>query len=172
MITLILGGVRSGKSTRAVELARRSRGRVWFIATARRRDREMCRRIAAHRRQRPAAWRTIEESRRVPEKLAALPRGATAVLDCVTLWIGGLAATASPERISGRVAALLAAVRRRRLRLVAVSNEVGSGVIPPTRLGRKFEDALGAANTAIAAKAQRVELMIAGIPIALKPAKR
>lgn len=169
MITLILGGVRSGKSTRAVEIARRAKPPVWFVATARRSDPEMRRRIGAHRRRRPPSWRTIEEPRRVPESLARIPRGATAVLDCVTLWIGALvSAGADADAIGRRVGDLLEAVRRRRLRLVAVSNEVGSGVIPPTRLGRKFEDALGSANSAIAAKAQRVELMVAGIPLKVK----
>lgn len=170
MIHLILGGARSGKSRRALELARRSRRRpVAFLATAERIDAEMRARIAAHRRERPAGWKTIEESRLVPGRLVALPAGTIVVLDCVTLWIGRLVSDrGNLAAVLAAVDALAAAVRRRRLTLIAVSNEVGSGVVPPTRLGRVFQDALGAANTRLAAAATRVELMVAGLPVRLK----
>jgi len=170
VIHLILGGARSGKSRRALELANRSGKRhVVFLATAERMDGEMRTRIAAHRRERPAGWTTIEESRRVPERLMGLPTGSTVILDCVTLWIARLTSDrARTPTIPALIDALCAAVRRRRLRLIAVSNEVGSGVVPPTRLGRVFQDALGAANTRLAASATRVELMVAGLPVRLK----
>lgn len=170
MIHLILGGARSGKSRRALELARRSGQRkVFFLATAERMDGEMRRRIAAHRKERPAGWTTIEESRKVPDRLAVLPAGSMVVLDCVTLWVARLVSDrARAASIPDAIDALCATVRRRRLRLVAVSNEVGSGVVPPSRLGRKFQDALGAANTRLATAASRVELMVAGLPLKLK----
>lgn len=167
---LILGGARSGKSRRALNLVRRSgQRRVVFLATAERMDAEMRHRIAAHRRERPVGWTTIEESRRVPERLMALPVGSTVILDCVTLWIARLVSDRSRHVvISAAVDALCTAVHKRRLRLVAVSNEVGSGVVPPSRLGREFQDALGAANVQLAAAATRVELMVAGLPLKLK----
>ena len=169
MITLILGGARSGKSSRALKLAR-GRRTIYFVATARRVDAEMRRRIAAHRRQRPANWRTIEESIRVPERLARIPRGSTVIIDCVTLWIGALLSGGREKTgaIGRRVDDLLAAIRARKLNVIVVSNEVGSGVVPPTRLGRAFENALGATNTRLATEAKRVELMVAGIPLKIK----
>ncbi len=170
MIHLLLGGARSGKSRRALELARRSGARrVVFLATAERMDAEMRRRIAAHRRERPAAWTTIETSRRVPESLERLPLRTTVVLDCLTLWVARLVSDRAPDAmILGTVDRFLRAVRARRLRLYAVSNEVGSGVVPPSRLGRRFQDALGAVNARVAAAADRVELMVAGLPLTVK----
>ena len=168
MITLLLGGARSGKSRRAVALAGTRRG-VIFIATAQRSDAELRARITAHRRERPAGWRTIEEPRRVPDRLAGIPRGSTVILDCVTLWIARLVTDRAPEAaILAAVDRLIATVRTRSLRMVAVSNEVGSGVVPPTRLGRRFQDLLGAVNTRIAGASGRVELLVAGIPVRVK----
>ncbi len=172
MITLLLGGVRSGKSRRALALAARARGPVWFLATARRSDAEMRRRIAAHRRERPAGWRTVEEPVRVPEALARMPRGATVVLDCVTVWIGGLVWRRVPaEAVLDRVRAVCATAKARRLRLIVVSNEAGSGVIAATRAGRAFAVALGSANQVLARAAGRVEWLVAGIPVAVKRAR-
>lgn len=172
MIHLLLGGARSGKSRRAVALAGR-RPSVVFLATAGRRDGEMRRRIAAHRRERPTAWRTIEESRRVPERLAALAPGSTVVLDCITLWIARLMTDRVPDRgILAAVDRLVTTTRARRLRLIAVSNEVGSGVIPPTPAGRKFQDLLGTVNARVARAATRVELLVAGLPVAVKGGRR
>ena len=168
MLTLLLGGARSGKSRRALALAG-TRGRVVFLATAQRRDGEMRRRIAAHRRERPARWTTLEESRRVPERLARVPAGATVILDCVTLWVARLVTDGVRDpAVLAAVDRLVAAVRARRLRLIAVSNEVGSGVVPPTRLGRRFQDTLGAVNARLARAANRVELLVAGLPVRVK----
>lgn len=169
MITLLLGGVRSGKSRRAVALAARARGPVWFLATARRSDAEMRRRIAAHRRERPAGWRTVEEPVRVPETLARMPRASTVILDCVTVWIGGLVWRRVPaDAILDRVRAVSATARKRRLNLIVVSNEAGSGVIAPTRAGRAFAEVLGSANQILAGAAGRVEWLVAGIPVVVK----
>lgn len=172
MITLLLGGVRSGKSTRALALGgKRPRCRVFFLATASPSDREMARRIAAHRRERPRSWITIEESRGIPEALARIPLGSVVILDCLTLWIARLLSDRMDSaRILARAGELCRIVRARRLSLIAVSNEVGSGVVPPTTLGRSYRDLLGAVNAAIASKADRVELMVAGLPVRIKPA--
>lgn len=168
MIILLLGGARSGKSRRAVALAPR-RGRVVFVATAQRSDGEMRARIAAHRRERPRTWTTLEAARDVAGRLAELPRGTTVILDCVTLMVGRLVADrAIDTAILDAVERLIAVVRRRRLRLIAVTNEVGSGVVPPTRMGRRFQDVLGAVNARLAQAATRVELLVAGIPVRVK----
>lgn len=168
MIILLLGGARSGKSRRALALAAKRR-RVVFVATAQRSDAEMRRRIAAHRRERPAGWTTIEVSRNVPDRLVDLPRGATVILDCVTLLVGRLVADRKPDAaILDAADRLIGIAKRRKLRLIAVSNEVGSGVVPPTRLGRRFQDVLGAVNARLAAAAGRVELLVAGIPVRVK----
>jgi adenosyl cobinamide kinase/adenosyl cobinamide phosphate guanylyltransferase len=130
----------------------------------------MAGRIAAHRRERPRSWKTVEEPRRVAEALARLPRGSTVILDCLTLWIARLLSDRLDSAvILARVQDLCRVVRTRGLCLIAVSNEVGSGVVPPTASGRTFRDLLGAANAAVAAKASRVELMVAGIPVLIKP---
>ena len=126
-------------------------------------------RIAAHRRERPAGWTTVEESRRVAERLMRLPARSIVILDCLTLWVARLISDrAGLDRILAAVDAIGRAVRTRRLTLVVVSNEVGSGVVPPTRLGRVFQDALGAANARLANRADRVELMVAGLPLTVK----
>ncbi len=170
MITLILGGVRSGKSRHAARLAlRRPAGSVYFVATAQSRDAEMRRRIAAHRKSRPSSWKTVEECREIPARLARIPSGSTVILDCVTLWVARLLVDRrDPRDISQSAGELAGIARRRRLNLIAVSNEVGSGVIPASRLGRKYQDVLGETNALLASKAGRVILMTAGIPRRVK----
>ncbi len=168
MITLLLGGARSGKSRRAVTLAAKQ-ARVTFLATAQRSDGEMRARIRAHRVGRPVGWTTIEESRRVPERLATLPRGSTVIVDCVTLWIARLTTDGARDTVILDAAdRLIDTIRTRKFRAIAVSNEVGSGVVPVTRLGRRFQDLLGAVNARLAAAATRVELLVAGIPVRIK----
>ena len=91
------------------------------------------------------------------------------IVDCLTLWIGRLTSDrVTANAILHRTEQLCRTVRARRLRLIAVSNEVGSGVVPPTQLGRRFQDVLGQVNQRVAAAAQRVELMVAGLPLRLK----
>jgi adenosylcobinamide kinase/adenosylcobinamide-phosphate guanylyltransferase len=115
------------------------------------------------------AWRTVEECRKIPEQLSRIPAASTVILDCATLWIARLL---TDRRDSGRIldsaAELVRIARRRRLNLIVVSNEVGCGVIPPSRLGRKYQDALGSVNTLLAGKANRVLLMTAGIARRIK----
>ena len=169
---LVLGGARSGKSRHAVELAGRRGGRVAFLATARARDADMAARIARHQAERPARWTTLEE----PQDVAAACRRAAAahdlvVVDCVTVWIANLM-----ERGDDDAAVLTAAdgladvIRARLLSLLIVSNEVGEGVHPPTELGRRFRDLLGFVNQRLASAADRVTLMVAGLPLTVKDA--
>lgn len=182
-LTLLLGGVRSGKSARAVALAARtSAGRVLFVATAQAHDGEMARRIAAHRRERPGHWDTLES----PLKLAAdvdralagapIPYGVI-VIDCLTLWVSNVLLSLDERDdaeavIAARTQLLLEVCARHAAatRWVIVSNEVGLGVVPPTSLGRRYRDALGRANQVVAAAAQEVVLLVAGIALPLKGA--
>jgi adenosylcobinamide kinase/adenosylcobinamide-phosphate guanylyltransferase len=171
MVTLVLGGVRSGKSRYAQSVAARFSG-VTFIATARRPDPEMRRKIAAHQRERPAAWKTVE----APAALDAIIRreGQKAELllvDCLTTYCGGLLSRGRIE--SGRrrhLDAVVDAIRSTPASMVIVSNEVGSGIVPAFKSGRLFRDLLGEMNQQIARVAERVVVLVAGIPIAIKGA--
>jgi adenosylcobinamide kinase/adenosylcobinamide-phosphate guanylyltransferase len=166
---LVLGGARSGKSRYALEQTAQA-GFVAFLATARAVDSEMAARIARHRAERPARWSTIE----APLEVVAACRRAIRshdliVVDCATVWVANLM-----ERGDEDVAVLAAAddlaklMRERLVTLVIVSNEVGEGVHPPTPLGRRFRDLLGSVNQRLAAAADRVTFMVAGMPLGVK----
>jgi adenosylcobinamide kinase/adenosylcobinamide-phosphate guanylyltransferase len=167
----ILGGTRSGKSTRAVERAKAVAGAdVTFIATAQRGDPDLDTRIAAHRAHRPTGWRTVEVGLDLPAALAAAPgvgrEGAVILIDCITLWVSALVVAGRPVRPAW--AELASSVAGVRARVIAVSDEVGHGVVPAYALGRTFRDELGWLNQQAAAAADEVEFMIAGIPLTLK----
>jgi len=181
-LILILGGARSGKTTFAQRLAQELAGdSVLFVATAEGRDEEMERRIAAHRRSRPATWRTVEAPQRVGEAIAAQRRGERIVLvDCLTLLVSNtiLALGEEPDTSAAEAAvraetdALLQAYRRGDATVIIVSNEVGLGLVPPYPLGRVYRDLLGMANQALAAQADRVYMLFAGIPVDLRALQR
>lgn len=174
-LILILGGARSGKSTLAERLAEGEGGdAVLFVATAQAWDDDMRQRIARHRADRPAAWRTLEE----PLALAEALRGAAGsapvvVIDCLTLWVSNLLLRheEDPEaerRIVEEAQALLAVHREQEATWIVVSNEVGLGVVPPTSLGRRYRDALGRVNQLVAAAADDACLLVAGLAMPLK----
>jgi len=184
-LILILGGARSGKSSFAEDLARRlaGDGEVLFVATAEAEDEEMCQRIAEHRRRRPASWRTLEERLHLGKAVAEAVGGARVVLvDCVTLWMtNALLAGVGPDEEAppgveaaalAEVDALLAAYRAGEATFVLVSNEVGLGLVPPYPLGRAYRDLLGRANQRLAAAADEVYLLVAGLPLELKALSR
>lgn len=167
---LVLGGARSGKSRYAVEQAAQSGRRVAFLATARAVDGDMAARIARHRAERPAPWTTLEEPQ---DLVAACRRAATAhdviLLDCATVWVANLMERGDDDRAVLAAADDLAKLQRERVvSLLIVSNEVGEGVHPSTELGRRYRDLLGFVNQRLAAAADRVTLMVAGIPMAVK----
>lgn len=181
MLTLIIGGARSGKSDLAVRLARESGRPVLFLATLEPRDDEMRARIAAHRGTRPSEWRTVEEPRAVVDALHRHARaGDAVVLDCVTLWVANLLGpddTAASNDAPPPDAVATAIERARDFAawaaefdgdVIVVTNEVGMGLVPPYPLGRAFRDALGAANRAIAARADRVYYLVAGLSLELR----
>jgi adenosylcobinamide kinase/adenosylcobinamide-phosphate guanylyltransferase len=159
---LLTGGVRSGKSRLAVELAAGSGRDVVFVATARETDPDMAARIQAHRDERPLGWVTVEEPERVTERVAAAPATSFVVVDCLGLWVSNLIAAGGGESAvcaeAGRLAAALAA----REAAVVVTNEVGMGVHPQSALGRSFRDLLGRANTIVAGAADDAYLVVAG----------
>lgn len=173
-VVLILGGVRSGKSRYAQQLAD-SFGRVTFIATAQRRDdEEMHRKIDRHRAERPANWLTIEEPVYLADAIGTAAKTSDAILvDCLTLFASNLLEFHSEEDAAAEhhIAALLKSLESPRCSIFLVSNEVGSGVVPAFPLGRRYRDLLGEINQRIAAAADTVTLMIAGLPLPLKAAR-
>lgn len=180
-LTFIVGGARSGKSTLAERLAAGGE-RVVYVATAEGRDEEMRRRIAAHRAARPRHWDTLEEPIGLAGALGAVHRRYdTVLIDCLTLWVSNLllgeqsdeAGVAGEDhdesRILNAARELLALAAASEARWIVVSNEVGLGVVPPSPLGRVYRDALGRVNQLVAAQARQVYLMVAGIPMQVKP---
>jgi adenosylcobinamide kinase/adenosylcobinamide-phosphate guanylyltransferase len=179
-LILLLGGARSGKSAYAENWARTHGRRVLYVATAEALDGEMRDRIAHHRASRPAAWRTLEAPRDVGRAIRERAAGEsfdTLVLDCVTLLASNVL-LALPEdanqaavdaALRAEIDDLLAAYSAGNATWLVVSNEVGLGVVPPSRLGRLYRDALGRANQRLAAAADRVLLLVAGLPWELKP---
>jgi len=167
-VTLILGGARSGKSARAQRLAEDSGLAVCYIATAPALpgDDEWTRRIAHHRANRPAHWRLVEEQHALAPRIAEAEAGECLLVDCLTLWLANLMRAGSD--VEAETAALCEALAGARAEVVLVSNEVGMGLVPDTALGRAFRDAQGRLNQAVAAVADRVEFVAAGLPLVLK----
>ena len=169
-VTLVLGGVRSGKSRYAQQLAAQSR-RVVFVATAQITDDEMRAKIQLHKEDRPAEWLTVEEPLELPKALAQHDLECdTIVVDCLTIFAANLLETEGEDdhAIELRVQALCEALQTVQCAVVLVSNEVGSGVVPPYPLGRRYRDLLGEINQRVARIADDVVLMVAGLPLALK----
>ncbi len=165
---LVLGGTRSGKSAFAVRSAlERGGDDVTFIATARSGDPEMDARIEAHRRGRPAAWRTVEVDEDLATAVALARPTDLLLIDSLTLWAAAvLEAGGSLEE---RWSAAEEAIGRRSPPAILVSDEVGLGIVPVTASGRQFRDALGWLNQQVAAAARQAFLLVAGIAVPLKP---
>ncbi|MBO0828260.1 MAG: bifunctional adenosylcobinamide kinase/adenosylcobinamide-phosphate guanylyltransferase [Streptosporangiales bacterium] len=170
-LTLLTGGMRSGKSRLAVRLAAASGADVVVLATAEPRDDDMAARITRHRDERPDGWGTVEEPVELTEALAATPADTTVVVDCLTLWVSNLVDRGHDDgEILDRAirAARLAAGREGTT--VVVTNEVGGGVIPVNPLARRYADLLGRVNAAWAEPAHRAYLVVAGRVLPLQPA--
>jgi adenosylcobinamide kinase / adenosylcobinamide-phosphate guanylyltransferase len=173
-VTLILGGVRSGKSRYALQLAAGVRN-VAFLATAERRDdEEMQRKIDRHRAERPQRWMTIEEPLNLGPAIGSVSGRDLLLIDCLTLYAGKLLEVFGENlpAISANVDDLCAAIKAAPCSIILVSNEVGSGVVPAFELGRRYRDLLGEINQRIAAIADRVVLMVAGLPLVLKDTQK
>ena len=164
-LTFVLGGARSGKSRYAESLFAALPPPFIYVATAQPGDDEMAARIAAHRARRGPGWRTIEAPRDLRGALAGCG-DAPALLDCLTLWLSNL--VLGEADIEGEIKGLEAALAAAAAPVVVVTNEVGSGIVPEFPLGRKFRDLQGALNQRVAARADRVVLMVAGLPLVIK----
>jgi adenosylcobinamide kinase / adenosylcobinamide-phosphate guanylyltransferase len=164
-LTFVLGGARSGKSRYAESLIEALPPPWMFVATAEARDHEMAARIRAHRARRGPSWRTTEAPHDLKSALASCGN-APALIDCLTLWLSNV--MLADADIDGQIAELEAALAAAAAPVVLVSNEVGSGIVPEYPLGRRFRDQQGLLNQRIAARAERVVLMVAGLPLAVK----
>jgi adenosylcobinamide kinase/adenosylcobinamide-phosphate guanylyltransferase len=171
--TLILGGVRSGKSRHAVEIAKAGDCAVTVIATATAQDQEMAERIALHRARRPKEWSVIEEPIRLAAALgAACAPSRIVIVDCLTLWLTNLMCGEDPDALRRESAQLLGVLPRLPGGCVLVSNEVGFGIIPANTLARRFADEAGELHQQLAALCDQVILMAAGLPLTLKAPER
>jgi adenosylcobinamide kinase/adenosylcobinamide-phosphate guanylyltransferase len=171
LMTLVLGGARSGKSRYAEGLIA-ALPAPWqspwtYVATAESGDEEMAERIATHRGRRGPKWQTIEAPRDLAGALKS-SRKTPVLVDCLTLWLSNL--MLAETDIEAEVAHLEAALAAVTAPVVLVSNEVGYGIVPDYPLGRRFRDQQGILNQKIAARADRVVLVVAGLPLAVKGA--
>ncbi len=171
MLTLLVGGARSGKSTLAVQMAERQNAPVTFIATAEPFDDDLRERVARHREERPAHWHTVECAIELAAAIEATPLDRFLIVDCLTVWLGNLFAhVGDVPTIAGYGFDTTAALERRRATggaTVVVSNEVGMGIHPETEMGRVYRDQLGRLNQSVAAVADTTLLLVAGRAIRL-----
>ena len=179
-LTLVLGGARSGKSHHAEQLALQCAGPVTYIATAREGDEEMQLRIALHRARRPEQWRLVEEPAHLAEALSThAQHGGCVLVDCVTLWLNNLlfadqhaypdtGPITPPAAWSAEIEALLTALPLLPGEVILVSNEIGLGVVPMGAVTRFYVDELGRLNQRLAALADSVHMLVAGIPLVVK----
>lgn len=179
-LTLILGGARSGKSTYAENLVKERGQRVLYIATAEALDAEMAARIEKHKAQRPDGWQTMEVPTGVAPALRNFPSQAdTILLDCLTMLVSNVVLssggsvdepneTFATQAVDSEIESLMAVIQESSANWIIVSNEVGMGLVPPYPLGRYYRDLLGRANQRLAAQADEVYLLVAGIPMPLK----
>jgi adenosylcobinamide kinase / adenosylcobinamide-phosphate guanylyltransferase len=169
-IVLVTGGVRSGKSRYAQDLAMRGR-QVAFIATAEGRDDDMKRRIARHQEERPANWKTVEAPVALPEAIARCgTEFDTILVDCLTMWTSNLLESegGSGEKILAQADRLVEVVRKAEATVIFVTNEVGGGIVPDNDMARFYRDMLGFINQRMAAVADEVVLLVAGCPLFAK----
>lgn len=170
-LTLLIGGARSGKSSLAVEFASTSDAPVTFFATAPL-DVGMNERIELHRSQRPVKWTTHDVPVELVARLEEVAPDGTVIVDCLTLWVSNLMLEDRDDAtIETNAAALASAAERRSGQTIIVTNEVGSGVHPPTALGLRFQDLLGRVNTIAAARADLALLCVAGRVLPLATAR-
>lgn len=175
-LTLILGGARSGKSTLAEKLAAGQGGPVLYVATAVPFDDEMRLRIDRHRAERPSHWHTLEAPSQTGAAIASARPTGLVLLDCLTVLANNVIAplpepidaAAAESALNAEVDGLLAAYAAGNAEWIIVSNEVGLGIVPAYPLGRVYRDALGRANQRLAAQADRVLFMVAGLPMTVK----
>ncbi|MBW2128589.1 MAG: bifunctional adenosylcobinamide kinase/adenosylcobinamide-phosphate guanylyltransferase [Deltaproteobacteria bacterium] len=168
-LVLVLGGARSGKSAWAQRQVEKDYRSYLFLATARILDEEMAERVRRHREARGPGWRVIEEPLDIPGVLRKGCGDVDAVLvDCLTVWLGNILVERGEKEVPRFRAELLETLQERDRSIILVSNEVGLGIVPDTPLGRGFRDQAGRLNQEIAAVADKVVFMVAGLPMVLK----
>jgi adenosylcobinamide kinase/adenosylcobinamide-phosphate guanylyltransferase len=165
-VTLVIGGARSGKSALAERLVVASARPRQVIVTAQAWDAEMVARIEAHRQARSPGWQVVEAPHDLPAALAAVPPGTTVLVDCITLWLTNR--MLAEADLTAETAALLAALAAAPGPVVLVTNEVGLSIVPENALARRFRDDQGRINQRLAAAADCVIGVMAGLPFALK----
>jgi len=176
-ITLILGGARSGKSSYAQKLAEESGKSVTFLATAQALDEEMSARIQKHKAERPAHWETLEVPFDIVPHVIEI-KSEVVILDCITLLLSNILmkfvkddlVNEEPfmQAVQKEVNDLLSVIGEANQQWLIISNEVGLGLVPPYQMGRVYRDGLGWANQRLAREAEKVLLMVAGIPMIVK----
>lgn len=165
-LTFVLGGARSGKSGHAEALIAAHPPPWTYIATAQALDEEMSERIAHHRTRRDGRWQTLDAPLDLAAVLAAMPAGRPVLIDCLTLWLTNV--MLAEGDIEAECRSLADTLARPSGPWVAVANEVGLGIVPGNALARRFRDAAGRLNQMVAAKADRVLFMAAGLPMTVK----
>jgi adenosylcobinamide kinase / adenosylcobinamide-phosphate guanylyltransferase len=168
-IVLVLGGARSGKSSWALKYTENHYDAYMFLATAEIMDDEMAERVRLHKEDRGPQWKLREEPLAIAEVLKTDCEGVNAVLmDCMTIWLSNVLLQKGEERVPSYQNGLLEALSRSTQSIIIVSNEVGSGIVPEHPLGRLYRDMAGSWNQKLAAIADKVVMIVAGLPIYLK----
>lgn len=167
-LVLLIGGARSGKSALAVRLASGQQAPVVLVATAQAGDEEMSARIARHRHERPDSWETIEEPLDLCQAIERVDAGHCLIVDCLTLWTANALDRLGPVGAEARASAAAEAAAARPGPTIAISNEVGLGLVPDNPLGREYRDLLGRVNAIWAAAAERALLLVAGRAVDLQ----
>ncbi|MFH1367798.1 MAG: bifunctional adenosylcobinamide kinase/adenosylcobinamide-phosphate guanylyltransferase [Elusimicrobiota bacterium] len=164
------GGVRSGKSKLATDLAKKSGKKVAFIATCAPLDREMEHRIGLHKSSRPKNWKTIEEPKYLRSALKKIPSGTGSVIvDCLTLYVSNLILSGkTEEEILNNIENTIKILKKSRFTSILVSNEVGMGIVPDNELARIFRDVSGKVNQLAAAASDEAYFMVSGLPVKIK----
>jgi adenosylcobinamide kinase / adenosylcobinamide-phosphate guanylyltransferase len=180
-LILITGGVRSGKSRYAQELASKLDNKVLFVATAEALDEEMRSRITKHRKARPLEWQTLEVTDDIGYQIRNnFSTANVVIIDCITLLLNNIFSKESqndfmPTLIetmtNSEISRLINQIQELSATFIIVTNEVGSGIVPDNDMARLYRDLLGKANQTLAEQAEEVYLMISGIPVKIKPAQ-
>jgi len=181
---LITGGARSGKSCFAYKLALKLGEPVLFVATAVAGDEEMRHRIEEHQQARPAAWSTLEATTDIGSQITQkIGRAKVVIIDCITLLVSNIFSQYSDQaseqidallieqKVTNEISKLVECINHADASFIIVTNEVGLGLVPANRVGRLYRDLLGRANQMLAEHADEIYLMVAGIPVQIKPAK-
>ncbi|MGC8970746.1 MAG: bifunctional adenosylcobinamide kinase/adenosylcobinamide-phosphate guanylyltransferase [bacterium] len=165
-LTFILGGARSGKSNFALSLAKGKE--VAFIATALPLDKEMDERIRHHKEERPSHWKTVEEPINLLSAIKSIVDVDIIILDCLTMWVSNLLEICTDEELLKMSEDIAIYSRDIKAEVIAISNEVGLGIVPEYPLGRRYRDLLGRVNQTFAKYSNKIFFMIAGIPLEVK----